>query len=204
MRDDGRVADGRRAGDGALGRRIRDRRLSQGLTLVALAERAGLSQPFLSQLERGLAQPSMASLHRLARSLGTTTPALMAESGTGPGTGTGTGTGPEDTRVSLVRAGAGTAVHHATGSTRSLVQGRAELLPLEFTVTNPDFDDYFTHERAELLYVLDGRIEVDLGDDGLRELAPGDCLYYGGAVPHRFRVLGPRAARVLVVQAGQR
>lgn len=196
MRHDDRVADGRRAGDDALGRRIRDRRLQQGLTLVALAERAGLSQPFLSQLERGLAQPSMASLHRLARSLGTTTPALMAGSGDGPG--------PEATRVSLVRAGAGTAVHHAAGSTRSLVEGRAELLPLEFTVTNPDFDDYFTHERAELLYVLDGRIEVDLDDDGLRELAPGDCLYYGGAVPHRFRVLGPGPARVLVVQAGQR
>jgi transcriptional regulator with XRE-family HTH domain len=186
------VAGGRGADDDRLGRRIRDRRREQGLTLVALAERAGLSQPFLSQLERGLAQPSMASLHRLARSLGTSTPALMA----------GDGTADDDARVSLVRAGSGTTVHHDGGSTRSLVEGRAGLLPLEFTVTAPEFDDYFQHEVPELLYVLAGRIEVDLAGDGRHELGPADCLYYGGAVPHRFRLLGDGPARVLVVQAG--
>jgi transcriptional regulator with XRE-family HTH domain len=193
------VADGRGAGDDRLGRRIRDRRRHQGLTLVALAERAGLSQPFLSQLERGLAQPSMASLHRLARSLGTTTPALMAEAGAAPGTDTRT----DETRVSLVRAGSGTTVHHAGGSTRSLAEGRTGLLPLEFTVANPEFEDPYLHEGAELLYVLRGRIEVDLDVDGRHELEPGDCLYYGGGVPHRFRLLGADPASVLVVQAGR-
>ncbi|WP_091944219.1 helix-turn-helix domain-containing protein [Trujillonella endophytica] len=186
------MAEGRGTGDDRLGRRIRDRRRSQGLTLVALAERAGLSQPFLSQLERGLAQPSMASLHRLARSLGTSTPALMAEAGTDA----------DETRVSLVRAGTGTTVHHDGGSTRSLVEGRAGLLPLEFTVTNPEFDDYYSHAVAEVLYVLAGRIEVDLGGDGRHELGPADCLYYGGSVPHRFRLVGAGPARVLVVQPG--
>jgi transcriptional regulator with XRE-family HTH domain len=186
------VAGGREVDDDGLGRRIRDRRRSQGLTLVALAERAGLSQPFLSQLERGLAQPSMASLHRLARSLGTTTPVLMAE----------TRAGSEEARTSLVRAGTGTTVHHDGGTTRSLVEGRVALLPLEFTVTNAEFDDYYLHEVAEVLYVLRGRIEVDLDGEGRHVLGPADCLYYGGAVPHRFRVVGPGPAQVLVVQAG--
>lgn len=36
-----------------MGRAIKERRLGQPFTLVELAERAGLSQPFLSQVENG-------------------------------------------------------------------------------------------------------------------------------------------------------
>ncbi|WP_457421781.1 helix-turn-helix domain-containing protein [Streptomyces sp. QTS52] len=45
---------------------------------MRLAERAGLPHPFRSRLERGLTRPSMPSLHRIARALGTTRQALMA------------------------------------------------------------------------------------------------------------------------------
>ena len=38
------------------------------------AAKAKLSQPFLSQIERGRARPSMPSLHRIAAALGTTAP----------------------------------------------------------------------------------------------------------------------------------
>ena len=61
-----------------LGRRIRRLRRARGRTLVELAEAAGLSHPFLSQLERGLARPSMASLERIARALGTSQLELFA------------------------------------------------------------------------------------------------------------------------------
>ena len=44
-----------------LGAAIRERRLANELTLVGLAERSGLSQPFLSQVETGKATPSMTS-----------------------------------------------------------------------------------------------------------------------------------------------
>ena len=60
-----------------MGRAIKERRLGQPFTLVELAERAGLSQPFLSQVENGRAQPSMASLYRIASALGTTPQALF-------------------------------------------------------------------------------------------------------------------------------
>jgi transcriptional regulator with XRE-family HTH domain len=174
----------------ALGARIRERRRARGMTMVQLAGRAGLSQPFLSQVERGLARPSMGSLHRIARSLGTTTPALMA--GVAPA-------GAE--RFSVVRAGAGTTVQHDGGSTRSLVEGAPALLPLEFRVTHREFPDFFQHPAAEFLYVVAGRIEVDLAEQGRHRLSPADSLYYAGDVPHRFRLVGRSPATVLVVQA---
>src|ERR1700688_1067249 len=63
-----------------LGGAIRARRRLLGLTLVDMAAQAGLSHPFLSQLERGLARPSMRSLTAIASTLGTTAQALMAAS----------------------------------------------------------------------------------------------------------------------------
>ena len=61
-----------------LGRQIRQLRQEQGLTLVALAGLTRLSHPFLSQLERGLARPSMGSLERIATALHSSQSELMA------------------------------------------------------------------------------------------------------------------------------
>lgn len=53
-----------------LGPRLRDRRQGLGLTLKDVAERTGFSIGFLSQIERGLATPSLVSLTQVCRSLG--------------------------------------------------------------------------------------------------------------------------------------
>src|ERR1700736_2644725 len=66
-----------------LGAEIRRRRREHGLTLVRLAEQAQISHPFLSQLERGLARPSMLTLARIAGALGTTQVELMLAADTG-------------------------------------------------------------------------------------------------------------------------
>src|SRR5579863_1700663 len=51
----------------ALGERLRGLRSAKGWTLVELAERSGLSKPFLSRLESGDRQPSIAAVLTLAR-----------------------------------------------------------------------------------------------------------------------------------------
>ncbi len=56
-----------------LGERIRDRRLKRNLTMTELAEAAGVSLSYLSQLERGDKEtPSADILFRIATALGTT------------------------------------------------------------------------------------------------------------------------------------
>lgn len=54
----------------SLGSRIRAERLQKPLTLKQLAEKTKLSISFLSEIERSLAQPSMASLRRISQALG--------------------------------------------------------------------------------------------------------------------------------------
>jgi transcriptional regulator with XRE-family HTH domain len=53
-----------------LGLRIRDERRKRKLTLEVLSQKTELSKSFLSQIERGLAQPSISSLKRVAREFG--------------------------------------------------------------------------------------------------------------------------------------
>ena len=55
-----------------IGRSLRDVRLRRGLTLRAVAHDAGVTESFLSQVERDIASPSIATLRRIAVALGTT------------------------------------------------------------------------------------------------------------------------------------
>src|ERR1700741_4662645 len=61
-----------------LGARVRELRHERGLTLKALGRSAGLSHPFLSQLERGLARPSVSSVERIATALNVPVGALWS------------------------------------------------------------------------------------------------------------------------------
>jgi XRE family transcriptional regulator, aerobic/anaerobic benzoate catabolism transcriptional regulator len=63
----------------ALGRRARSRRLERGWTLREVAERSGVSQRFLVQLEAGRGNISVRRLDDVARALKTTAAALLAE-----------------------------------------------------------------------------------------------------------------------------
>jgi DNA-binding NtrC family response regulator len=52
-----------------VGRRLRERRLGQSLTLKQLANRTGLSVSLISQIELGKSAASMSTLHKLSTSL---------------------------------------------------------------------------------------------------------------------------------------
>ena len=53
-----------------LGPRLRDRRQAKGLTLEGLAAASGVSRSMLSQVERGEANPTFATLWNLTQALG--------------------------------------------------------------------------------------------------------------------------------------
>jgi transcriptional regulator with XRE-family HTH domain len=62
-----------------LGRRLHARRASQGRTLAAVALQAGLSVPYVANLENGRGNPTLASLHRLAEALDIRLSELLAD-----------------------------------------------------------------------------------------------------------------------------
>jgi transcriptional regulator with XRE-family HTH domain len=62
----------------ALGAAIRSLRQELGIRLIDLAEHTGLSVSFLSQLERGLTNPSLPSLVKISAALNTSAHVLLA------------------------------------------------------------------------------------------------------------------------------
>lgn len=169
-----------------IGHRIRVLRRSRGLTLVRLAELCELSHPFLSQLERGLARPSMLSLEKIARALGSSQLELIAA--------------VDESTTAVVRSDEGTRGHYGGGEARLLVHGTRSFSPMEFIGSNTDAGDYFVHAEDEFVHVVEGVVEVDLGGQGTTVLRAGDSLYYGGGTPHRWRAVEPGGYRLFVVK----
>ncbi|TXN30026.1 helix-turn-helix domain-containing protein [Lacisediminihabitans profunda] len=176
----------------AIGGRIRALRRARGLTLVQLAALAQLSHPFLSQLERGRARPSMVSLEKIARALGSSQLELMAAA--------------EDEAEStesptvLVRADEGTRGPYGGGTGRLLVHGRRKFHPMEFTGDNLDAGEYFVHAEDEFVHVVAGTVVIDLAEHGTSTLREGDSLYYVGGTPHRWSAIDADGYRLFVVK----
>lgn len=176
-----------------VGVNIRDRRRTQRLTMVSLAQLCVLSQPFLSQVETGRAKPSMDSLYRIARALETTPQALF-----------GTPSSPTVAQTpTLVRhdKGLGVALREAAteSQVRLLLPGNAPFHVLEFDGLPTEFLDYWEHDGFEAIYVLAGDIEVDVAGD-ISTLHTGDFLSYPARLPHRHRARPDSQARVLMVE----
>lgn len=162
-----------------LGQHIRSVRRLRGLTLVQLAGLAELSHPFLSQLERGLASPSMASLEKIAMALGSSQLELLA----------GAADLDRDfvsTTPTLVPAGEGDRGTYSLGEARLLVRGDRGFHPMMFDAANADGGEYHAHDEDEFLHVLEGACTIDLGPEGCFELVVGDSLYFVGGTPHRW------------------
>ena len=61
------------------GGRVREMRRRLGLTQADVAERAGVSLKYLSQIERGTRNPTLAVLIHLSRALGSKPETLVAD-----------------------------------------------------------------------------------------------------------------------------
>jgi transcriptional regulator with XRE-family HTH domain len=64
-----------------LGEFIREQRRNAQISLRQLAEQAGVSNPYLSQIERGLRKPSAAVLQQIANALRVSTPIMYLRAG---------------------------------------------------------------------------------------------------------------------------
>ncbi|MER5733463.1 XRE family transcriptional regulator [Streptomyces sp. NPDC002138] len=176
------------AGSPGLGGAVRRRRRALDLTLAAVAERSGLSVPFLSQIENERARPSMRSLQRIADGLRTTAVELLAAADAG------------DRRVDVVRARDDAGLASDAG-VRPLVRGHHQMHALEFTGAQ-HADRAFQHQGDELMYVADGTAEVE-ADGRTYRLERGDTLYLTGGVLHRWRATSS-GTRVLLVSVSDR
>ena len=167
-----------------VGAAVRRRRRALELTLAVVAERSGLSVPFLSQIENDKARPSSSSLEKVADALRTTAVELLAAA---------------DPACSVDVVRADTAELEREPRVRSLVRGHHQLHASEFTGDH-DAGREFQHRNDELMYVADGAVEIEAEGRAYR-LVRGDTMYLTGGVRHRWRATVPDTRVVVVAVA---
>ena len=179
-----------------LGRSIRNARLQMQMSMRALATRCGVSQPFLSEVERGMSMPSIATLYRIADALGIGPSKLLPASG------------PDD--VHIVRADEGRRVpssERENSAIGRLIHADDEqgLEVYEYiTDRAEDLDVWFEHPGTKVLYVVSGRMAVDFDRRPTVHLGAGDCLVHPGDVAHRWAVVGDEVLRLFLVITHQK
>lgn len=162
-------------------------RRSLRLTLREVAAAAGCSESMLSKIEADKSNPSLATLHRIVEALGMNMAQLF---------------GDEKTCT----------VFHA--GERPVIQFEGKLVKLERLVPDApdrllqanihivepggDSQDRITHEGEEMGYVLEGSIELKVGNDTF-SLSPGDSFIFRSEQGHFYRNPGDTAARLLWV-----
>jgi transcriptional regulator with XRE-family HTH domain len=162
-----------------LGGQVRSLRRQRGLTLKALGRLAGLSHPFLSQVERGLARPSVTSVERIADALNV--PVAHLWTAPRPREERVLRREPEATGMRELLAGAPAVLEWSGGSRR---------WPAE------------ADEHAGDVLVYDARGAVDLDLDGtVHALEEGDALVFDGTTPYRLRRRGAPNTRALILKA---
>lgn len=178
-----------------LGQRLRRRRLAAGLTLEQLAAKAGFGKGYLSRIENGKKVPPIATLSRLADALGTEAASLIAAPGRGVSWRGVSVVRHNEQRPTVL---GGSAFGYDYFALSNVTAAHA-LQPFLFSFP-PEVDKFvfFQHDGEELLYVLTGRIEWQVGVDKYL-LEAGDTIHFDSRMPHRGRSLcGPATALVIM------
>ncbi|WP_374445196.1 cupin domain-containing protein [Stella sp.] len=176
----------------ALGARLRAFRQQRGLSLKQLSERSDLSVGMLSQIERGVATPSLRALGRLRDVYGVPLARFFDEEAAAAA--------PASDDV-VQRAGGCRRVEFPEERMAKELVSPASARTLEMMVIVMDAGggsgpEAYAHEGEECGHVLEGAIDLWVGDRTWR-LGEGDSFQFASHTPHRFHNPGPGRARVL-------
>lgn len=184
------LQNGVEVGPMSLGSQLRELRKAKGLSLQAVAEKAGLSVSMVSQIERNLSSPSLRSMRELASAVGVPIEMLFRRLQE-----------PErGERHAIVRPGNRRAlVLEKYGMYMEMIcpEGGGMLQTFISNIlpaggSGPEMD---SHQGEEAGLILCGQLDMWLGDDHFL-LREGDSFRYEASTPHRYQNNGPTITRV--------
>jgi len=200
-----------------LGDRLRSARTARGQSLRSLAEHVGVSPSLISQVERGLARPSVNTLYALARELDVSFDELLFAD-VRPTAGTseipprpaqpadGWPASPHDP---VQRAADRRSIRLASGviwerlTTESLPNVDFLYVTYEVGGASSPEHEFQRHGGQEWGYVLSGRLGVTIGFDD-HVLEPGDAIALDSTKPHRLYNLGDEPVHAIWFVHGRR
>lgn len=158
-----------------LGKRLRDLRHGEGLTLAEVGRQVGLSASYLSQIERGITMPSLSNLTAIARALGVGVAHFFEDDISAPRVvkscqGRRIGA-TSDSVVELLSAGP---------SGKKIQPIRVRCQPGASRDRPP------AHQGEGFCFVLKGKLTVTVGEKTYL-LEAGDSIHFQAFQPHSWR-----------------
>jgi len=172
----------------SFGARLRELRLQRGWTLQELARRSFLSRAFLSRLESGDRQASIAAALTLSKIFGVSLASLF------------------ESPLAMDPC----VIVRAVDAVEQTVNGLAyvplsnparffNLQPMRIRVSpSRRGDEHYHHDGEEWIYLLSGLLTLSLAGKTY-DLVPGDAAHFDSRLPHRLIARGTSEAEVLLV-----
>lgn len=179
-----------------IGGKIRDLRKKAGLVLQDLSDRTGFSKSLLSQIEKEVVSPPVATLLKISKALNVNIGFFFQDND------------PEE-KVVLVRRDESKVIdsryfgreesgYYYEALAYKKPKKYMEPFLVEFKRKKAEKLTYFSHDGEEFIYLLEGRLEFRTEDQHYL-LYPGDSLYFESSTPHAYRALGRKNAKALTV-----
>lgn len=175
-----------------VGTRLRQLRSERNKSMRALARDSGLSTNALSMIERGRTSPSVSTLHKIAEALEVPITAFFRL---------------EPSRQDIVfrPAGMRSCIEFPKGRWEGLggEQFTDRLEPFMLTLESGGSSGSYgmLHTGSEFVLCLEGKIEYEV-EDLKYILNPGDSLIFAAQLRHRWRNVGEKISRAVIVLAG--
>ena len=179
-------------------KRIKGLRQKRSISLRQLAQKTGLSAYYISQVERGKANPSMATLKRITDALAIPLRVLLTdiedEEKEAAERSKKIKVVKADRRKALIYPGSKRRAALLTGD----LQGKLEVL-LTVEKSEPEMPaEWYSHEGEEFVFVLEGEYEI-IFKDATYSLEEGDSISYPSRFEHKTRNPGEGPCKILWV-----
>ncbi|MCW8884263.1 MAG: XRE family transcriptional regulator [Motiliproteus sp.] len=175
-----------------LGKRVREIRLANHLTLEEASRRTGLARSTLSKIENEQISPTFTAVQKLATGLNIDIPQLFVSAKESQTSG----------RRDITRANEGRPHPTPTYEHQILATqlSNKKMLPYMTTVRARDFSEFpnwVRHEGEEFMLVLKGSVMLHTEFYEPVELKEGDSTYYDGGMGHALVSTSEEDAQVL-------
>jgi len=162
-----------------LGAKIRALRQNQKISIEQLSEMTGLSKGLISQIERDITGPSVASLWKISKALNVTMNYFFDEYEDF------NQVVRKDERKKLLMPKANRVYELLSPDLKKKI----EMLWIEIEPNDSTSDELISHEGEECGVVIKGTLRV-LSGDNVYDLNEGDSIYLDSTVPHRYVNVG--------------
>lgn len=158
-----------------LSTKLREKRNEVGMTIKELAEKTGLTSGFISQIERGITEPSITSLRNIANVLGV--PAfyfLLDDINVNPVVK------KHERRILKFSKSDLSYELLSPDLNRQMEMFMARLKPGESTSNELEF-----HSGEEAIHILHGEMRIQIGENNYT-LEEGDTIHFDSSKPHKI------------------